>query len=126
MYYATIQCDMQVSQAALDEHTLEPPERSPFGAESISIRNYDTAVGHEPTVTVTDGSGTVFFDRPVPVDPLKTVSIQTQLNRGVYDVTVTAEDATSISAKCLLGDAPGECAVIELGNGTATVTDGHW
>jgi hypothetical protein len=117
---------MQVSQAALDEHTLEPSDRSPFGAESISIRNYDTAVGHEPTVTVTDGSGNVFFDRPVPVDPLKTVSIQTQLNRGVYDVTVTAEDATSTSAECLLGDAPGECAVVELGNGTVTVTDGHW
>lgn len=126
MCYPTIQCDMQVSQAALDEHTLEPSDRSPFGAESISIRNYDTAVGHEPTVTVTDGSGNVFFDRPVPVDPLKTVSIQTQLNRGVYDVTVTAEDATSTSAECLLGDAPGECAVVELGNGTVTVTDGHW
>jgi hypothetical protein len=54
------------------------------------------------------------------------VSIRTQLDRGVYDVTVTAEDESINSAECLLGDAPGECAVVELGNGTVTVTDEHW
>jgi hypothetical protein len=117
---------MQLSQTTLDESTLEPSDRTPLGTESISIRNYDTAVVHEPTITVIDASGTIVFDRPVPVDPLKTVSIQTQLNRGVHDVTVTAEYASSTSAECLLGDAPSECAVIEFGNGTVTVTDGHW
>lgn len=117
---------MQVSQTSLDRDSLEPSDSPESGAETVSLRNYDATEAHTLAVTVTNPSGDTVIDRSVPVGPFETVSIQGRPDRAIYHVGVTSERGASDSAECSLGGGPGECAVVEIGNGTVSVTDGHW
>lgn len=92
--------------------------------ESLVLRNYDTEETHTLDVTLLDPSGDVAFDRTVTVDPRATVCIETRLERAVYRVSAHLETGTMARTDCLIGSGPDECAVIETGNGTVSVSDG--
>lgn len=104
--------------------TVPDRTRSQSKTESLVLRNYDGLCTQMLTVTCRDCDGDVAFDRTVPVDPGETVSIHTHFERGVYRVEVRLDDDTTATAACLIGDDPTECALIETGNGTVSVTDG--
>lgn len=92
--------------------------------QSLVLRNYDADETHSISITFVDPDDNIAFDRSITVDPLATVSIETRLERAVYRVTVRTEEESTASADCLVGSGPDECAVVETGNGTVTVSDG--
>jgi hypothetical protein len=92
--------------------------------ESLVVRNHDSSETHNLRVTFVDHNGECAFDRTIPVAPLETVSIETRLDRGVYRVEVRLEDGETASSECLIGSDPGECALVEVGNGIVSVVEG--
>lgn len=106
--------------------TTEQSHDGQISTESILLRNYDRDQAHRLAVTCVGPSGGVAFDRTVLVDPMETVSIETRLERSVYHVEVRLDSHTTASTECLIGSDPAECAVIETGNNTVSVTDGHF
>lgn len=91
--------------------------------ESVVLRNYDDDSTHEIQVTFTDHNGEVIFFRTVSVTPRETVDIQTRLDRAVYRVDARLENGATARADCLLGSDPGECAIVETGNGLISVVE---
>ncbi|MFT4923332.1 MAG: hypothetical protein ACI8XM_002558 [Haloarculaceae archaeon] len=106
--------------------TAEEATERQISAESLLLRNYDREKPHRLAVTCVGPSGEIAFDRTVLVEPMETLSIETRLERSVYDVEVRLDGHTTASAECLIGSDPAECAVIETGNNTVSVTDGHF
>lgn len=92
--------------------------------ESLVVRNYDGAEPHDLRVTFLNPRGETAFDRTVAVAPLETVSVQTRLERAVYRVEAQLENGATASAECLVGSDPGECAMVEVGNGRVSVVEG--
>jgi hypothetical protein len=92
--------------------------------ERLVLRNYDSDDGHQVAVRFIDGGGDLAFDRAVPVAPGETVSVETGLDRAVYRVEARLENGATASAECLVGRDPGECALVETGNGRVSVADG--
>ena len=111
------------------EPTAAPSETAPSHAvarESLVLRNYDSDDGHQVVVRFTDSHGNLAFDRTVSVAPRGTVSVDTSLDRAVYRVEAKLENGASASAECLVGRDPGECAMVETGNGRVSVVEGTY
>jgi hypothetical protein len=100
--------------------------------ESVVLRNYDGAAAHSVTVRLRDPEGDVAFERPYELGPGETVSVQTRLQRGVYtaeavshaDSAPAAVSDERDSEPALVGSGPDETALVELGNGLVSVTEG--
>ena len=92
--------------------------------EGLVLRNYDSDDSHRVVVRFTDSRGTLVFDRTVPVAPRETVSVDTGLDRAVYQVEAYLESGATASAECLVGRDPSECAMVETGNGRVSVVEG--
>ncbi len=112
------------SDAERDVSPIENTTGRAVSDESLVLRNYDSADAHEIAVRFVDHHGETAFDRTVAVAPLETVSVQTRLERAVYRVEVRLENGTTASAECLIGSDPGECAMVETGNGRISVVEG--
>lgn len=91
--------------------------------ESLFVRNYDGDEAHEIQVSFVTHHGDPAFERTLSVAPAETVSVRTRLERAVYRVEVSLESGASDSAECLIGSDPGECAMVETGNGTISVVE---
>jgi hypothetical protein len=92
--------------------------------ESLVIRNHDSSETHNLRVRFVNHHGEFAFNRTISVAPLETVSIETRLERAVYRVEVRLDEGTAASAECLIGSDPGECALVEVGNGIVSVVEG--
>lgn len=102
-------------------------ESSGFGVtdETIVVRNYD-ATSSSVRVTFTNADEDVVFSRTYALAPGEVVSTPTRLHRGVYHVVACQESADGArdGADCLIGSALAETAVVEVGNGIVSVTEG--
>lgn len=92
------------------------------GDEVLCLRNYDD---HSATVTVAlrDADDEVVFRRAFGLAPNSALSVSLRLDRGVYQVSVARGSDDSVRAECLLGGCPGETALVEVGNGLASVAE---
>jgi hypothetical protein len=52
------------------------------------------------------------------------VSVSQRLDRAVYRVDVEVDRETTVEAECLIGSGPNETALVEVGNGLLSVTEG--
>lgn len=92
--------------------------------ECLTLRNYDCHVSHEVTVRFYDADDDVAFKRSYTLSPLDVVSVSQRLDRAVYRVCVEVDGETTVDADCLIGSGPNETALVELGNGLLSVTEG--
>jgi len=100
--------------------------------ESVVLRNYDGTVAHSLTIRLRDPEGAVALERPYDLGPGETVSVQTRLQRGVYTVEAVSHSDSGAavttgerdSERVLVGSGPDETALVELGNGLVSVTEG--
>ena len=92
--------------------------------ECLTIRNYDSHVSHEVTVRFFDADDDVAFKRAYTLSPLDVVSVSQRLDRAVYRVDVVVDGDTNVDAECLIGSGPNETALVEIGNGLLSVTEG--
>lgn len=91
--------------------------------EQIHLRNYDGRRTH--TVDITFRSD----DEPVRetryrIEPGRALSDLAAVPGGEYELQVTVDGERTESHRCHLGSAPRRTAVIEVGNGVVSVTDG--
>lgn len=119
-------------QTEVDTDTPSSTDRSGLAVtdESIVLKNYDGTTTHSVTVRLRDSDGSVAFERTCELGPSTTASIQTRLLRGVYIVEArrehesTSTDDPGDSRPVLIGSAPDETALVELGNGLVSVSEG--
>lgn len=115
----------------LDPPRVEQPDSaSPGGREqfvneeTLVLRNYDSERTHTVTVQFLDADGDPVFQQPHTLSPLGVVSVAMRLPRAVYLVEVDVDGDHSASAECLVGSGPQETALIEVGNGLVSVSEG--
>lgn len=99
----------------------EPPI---VNEECLTLRNYDSERSHVVQVKFLDANEDVAFERYYTLAPLGVVSVSERLERAVYRVDAEVDAAESASAECLVGSGPGETALVEIGNGLVSVTEG--
>ncbi len=91
--------------------------------EEIHIRNFDTSRSYNLTVEVRNSKGLVFASRYY-LTPGKTVSELGQLPPDEYTVSVELDGRRQQTVRCDIDETPGQTALIEIGNGTVSVTEG--
>ncbi|SDF22656.1 hypothetical protein [Halorientalis regularis] len=99
-------------------------ERLLVSDETLVLRNYDSETTHEVTVEFHNADDEIAFQRTCTLTPQAVTSIRTRLPRAVYRVDVRIDGADSASADCLVGSAPSETALVEVGNGLVSVAEG--
>jgi len=92
--------------------------------ECLTIRNYDSHLSHGVTVRFFDANDDIAFERSYELSPLDVVSVSQRLERAVYRVDAVVDGDTHVDAECLIGSGPNETALVEIGNGLLSVTDG--
>lgn len=92
-------------------------------SEELHLRNFDLNREYTLTVRVTDRDGLVFANRYY-LAPGKTVSELGRLQPGEYEVRVELDGRRQRTATCEIGETPDETALVEVGNGTVSLTQG--
>lgn len=90
----------------------------------IVLRNYDHEDAHELLVAISNSSGATVYNEMLAVKPLETVTVRPAVEPDTYRVTVEADGEQAASEPCLIGSPDAEAALIELGNGIISLTDG--
>jgi hypothetical protein len=92
-------------------------------SEEIHVRNFDVRRSYDLTIEVRDDQGLVFANR-YHLTPGKTVSELDRLAPGEYEVRVQLDGRRHRTTVCEIDETPEKTALIEVGNGTVSVTEG--
>lgn len=104
-------------------NSTETSHRVARRSEEIHIRNFDVDRAYDLTMEVRDSEGLVFANR-YHLTPGKTVSELGRLPPGEYEVHVELDGRRQQTALCEIDGTPDRTALIEVGNGTVSVTEG--
>lgn len=99
--------------------------RQAVRSEELHIRNFDVRRAYDLTVRFRRGDNVVFSERYY-LTPGKTVTEIDRIWPGEYEVVVELDAQRRETATCQVGPTPDETALIEVGNGTISVTEGHY
>jgi len=91
--------------------------------EEVHIRNYDTRKAHSLWIRVVE-DGDVAFERTYRLRPGETESELDGLAEGTYDVEVELDGLRRRVGRCRIGEGSDRAVLIEIGNGTVTVSEG--
>lgn len=93
-------------------------------SEKIVFRNYDHETPYEVSVTVTAASGEIIYDDRHYLLPLEYDSVRDGFPADECTVEVEYADQHEAVTGVRLDDRPDNSAVIEVGNGTLSLTTG--
>jgi len=93
-------------------------------SEDVLIRNYDHRRGYDLHLTVVTYPGNTTFQKRYYLPPGEVVSECDLLPSVDCEITVTLDDAEETSGHCRIDSSPEYTAVIEIGNGTLSLTEG--
>jgi hypothetical protein len=100
-----------------ESHPVEP------NSEEIHIRNFDVQRANNLTIEVRDTRGLVFANR-YHLMPGESVSESDRLPAGTYEIHVQLNGQRRQTVKCDIDNTLEKTALVEVGNGTASVTQG--
>jgi hypothetical protein len=109
-----------------DGHLTGEPARhesTDVSSADIFIRNFDTNRTNRLTVRIRDEEGIVFASR-YALTPGKTEYEVDRLEPGEYDCIVELDSQRRERATCRIGPHPKHTALVEIGNGTVSITQG--
>lgn len=105
-----------------------PTEQDPVPAsrqtEDLHVRNYDVRRTYDVAVSAESDSGTREFERRYTLRPGQCRSLTGVLPDGTYDVTVALDPVSEETVACRIGPAPEATALVEVGNGVVSVSQG--
>lgn len=110
-------------ESTTDSSERETPSAVERRTEEIHIRNFDFSRTYDLTVEVYDADGLVFASRYY-LTPGKTVSERGRLPPGEYEIRVELDGRRERRLHCEIDDTPDKTALVEIGNGTVSVTEG--
>lgn len=107
---------------------MVPPPRSRSEAETvlsedIHIRNFDVKHAYDLRLELSIGEDVVFTDRYYLL-PGATRSETNQLPSNEYTVVAILDGHRCDSTRCRIDSHPSQTALIEVGNGTVSITEG--
>lgn len=105
------------------EQNPEANESSSQRSEEIHIRNFDIERTHNLTLKVRDSQGLAFATR-YQLTPGKTASEIGQLPPGEYEVSVELNNQRRQTTRCEVDRTLDKTILVEVGNGTVSVTEG--
>jgi len=92
-------------------------------SEDLHVRNYDVERSYRVTVAVSDDDG-VAFEETYWLRPGAFLSEIDVIDPGEYEVTVEIDSGRSVSRTCQIDADHDHSALIELGNGIVSITQG--
>lgn len=92
-------------------------------SEEIFIRNFDVDQAYDLTIEVHDSEGLAFANRYY-LTPGKTASELDRLPPGEYELRVELDGRRQQTTTCTIDETPTGTALVEVGNGTLSVTEG--
>jgi hypothetical protein len=102
---------------------LQSTDSSDQRSEEVHIRNFDVERTYSLTLTLRDEDGLVFANR-YHLKPGKAVSELDRLPPGKYVVHAKLNGRRHEFAVCEINESPAKTVLVELGNGTVSVTEG--
>lgn len=99
---------------------------SAFGddVDAVHVRNYDHAAGHSVRLTVVDDDGRVRLTERCYLAPGQSRRVTGAIEAGAYRLGVQVDGVDRATSRCRLDGSPARTAVVELGNGVVSVTEG--
>lgn len=94
-------------------------------SEELHVRNFDVSRAYDLTVRIYGGQKLAFASR-YHLTPGKTESETDRLRPGEYEVVAELDGRRQERARCRIGGTPDRTALVELGNGTVSITQGHY
>ena len=94
-------------------------------SEELHIRNFDIRRSYDLTVRF-ERDGHVVFCEQYYLTPGKTVTEIDRIWPGEYEVVVELDGRRREAAICRVGPAPDDTTLVEVGNGTVSITEGHY
>ena len=94
------------------------------GSEDLHVRNYDHRWGYDLAVEVVEPDGTTVFEERYYLQPGQVESELGVLEEGEYELRATLDNLQEASRTCRVDAAPEHTAVIEVGNGALSLTEG--
>ena len=92
--------------------------------EQLHLRSHDHRRGYDISVTVRSVDGEQLFECRYYLQPGETVSEHGVLPSGEHQLTVTLDNDHSETLWCHIDASPAHTAVVEVGNGVLSVTEG--
>jgi hypothetical protein len=92
--------------------------------EDIHVRSYAHEWAYDVTVEIATPDGDVVFDTDYYLQPGDAESELDALPPGEYEIRATLDNETRETAQCHISPSPHRTAVIEVGNGVLSVTEG--
>lgn len=92
--------------------------------EQLHLRSHDHRWAYDIDVVVRRVDGERAFERRYYLQPGETISEPDVLPPGEYRLTVTLDNDHSEELRCHVDASPGHTAVVEVGNGVLSVTEG--
>ena len=93
-------------------------------SEDLHLRSYAHEWAYDVAVEVVAPDGDVAFAADYHLQPGDTESEVDTLPPGEYEIRATLDNDTRETAACRIGTDPDRTAVIEVGNGVLSVTEG--
>lgn len=98
-------------------------DRAPL-TEDLLVRSYDHRRAYDVDVEIRHEDGSLAFHERYYLQPGATVSVTDRLPGGCYQVRVTLDNRQERVLLSRIDDAPEHTAVVEVGNGAVSLTDG--
>jgi hypothetical protein len=96
----------------------------PGKTEDVLIRNYDHQRGHDLNLVIRTQAGERVFRNRYYLQPGETVSECDILPSADYEIAVTFDNTQEASRRYQIDSSAGHTAVIEIGNGALSLSEG--
>lgn len=93
-------------------------------AEHIHIRNYDRQWGYDLDIVVATPKGEPVVRKHYYLQPGQAVSERDLLSSAEYELRVTLDNGHEARLPCRISSAAEHTAVVEVGNGVLSLTEG--
>lgn len=93
-------------------------------SEDIVVRNYDQQWGYDLSLEVTETNGEIAFEKHYYLQAGQVESELNALSPGKYVIEATLDNLTTDTLQCQIDATPKHTAVIEIGNGALSLTEG--
>lgn len=92
--------------------------------EGVHVRNYDHRAGHSVHVRVFDAAGRPAMSERCYLAPGQSRRLTAPIDPGDHRVRVRVDGVERVDGRYRLDGSPSGTAVVELGNGVVSVTEG--